>query len=264
MNQTALLEIDGAIATVTLNRPEVLNALNDRMVEALQDAVTRIGEDRAIRCVVVRGSGGGFMAGGDLRQFHHYLTTARETGEPFPINFDRAHDVIGRLRALPLPVLASVHGPVAGFGFSLMSACDLVIAAEDSFFTLAYCLIGTSPDGGSTFHLPRAVGIKRAMEIALLGDRFKAPEALAAGLINRIVATDDLAAETARLAARLAAGPTAALGRTKALVNASFSRELSDQLAAEAENFLACARGPDFFEGISAFLEKRKPEFRGQ
>ena len=264
MNQTALLEIDGAIATVTLNRPEVLNALNDRMVEALQDAVTRIGEDGAIRCVVVRGSGGGFMAGGDLRQFHHYLTTARETGEPFPINFDRAHDVIGRLRALPLPVLASVHGPVAGFGFSLMSACDLVIAAEDSFFTLAYCLIGTSPDGGSTFHLPRAVGIKRAMEIALLGDRFKAPEALAAGLINRIVATDDLAAETARLAARLAAGPTAALGRTKALVNASFSRELSDQLAAEAENFLACARGPDFFEGISAFLEKRKPEFRGQ
>lgn len=264
MNDTVLFERDGAVATIVLNRPQSLNALNDQMVEGLVACIREAGDNSAIRCVVIRGSGDAFMAGGDLKQFHSYLATQAETGDPFPINFGRIHAAIEQLRTMPKPVIASVHGPAAGFGVSLMTACDLVIAADNSIFTLAYCLIGTSPDGGSTYHLPRAVGMKRAMEIALLGDRFDAKTALDIGLINWAVAPGELAAETAKLAARLAAGPTHAYANTKLLLNRSLRSTLHDQLASEAEAFLDCTTTDDFKEGITAFLEKRKAQFTGE
>ena len=142
-----------------------------------------------------------------------------------------------------------------------MLACDMVLAAEDAFFTLAYCHLGTAPDGGSTYALPRTVGLKRAFEIALLGDRFDARTALDAGLINRVVAQTDLQAETDKLAERLASGPATAYAQTKALLNASLHRSLEDQLQAEKQAFADCAVTEDFAEGVAAFSEKRPPRF---
>lgn len=142
-------------------------------------------------------------------------------------------------------------------------ACDLAIASEDAYFTLAYCLIGTSPDGGGTFHLPRIVGLRKAMELALLGNRFDAAQAKDLGILNWVVPGDQLEAETTKLAGRLAKGPTQALGRTKTLLSRSLGNSLEQQLGLEAENFAACAASEDFAEGIGAFVNKRKAAFKG-
>ena len=165
---------------------------------------------------------------------------------------------------MPKPVVASVSGPAAGFGLSLTMACDLVIAADNAFFTLAYVNIGASPDGGSTFALPRILGSKKAAEIAFLGDRFDAATAKELGLVNWVVPVKDLKNETGKLAARLANGHTAVLGRTKSLLQQSLNTTLESQLQAEATNFAVSAGEPDFAEGISAFIAKRKPKFKGE
>jgi len=162
---------------------------------------------------------------------------------------------------MPKPALASVAGACAGFGVSLMAACDLALVASDATFSLAYCRIGISPDGGSTWTLPRIVGRRRAFELALLGDRFGAEEALAMGLANRVVAPQALAAETEALARRLAAGPARALARTKALLEASPGATLAEQLEAEAAAFLDGVTEGEFEEGVRAFVEKRAPRF---
>ncbi|MGH6991538.1 MAG: enoyl-CoA hydratase-related protein, partial [Stellaceae bacterium] len=161
-------------------------------------------------------------------------------------------------------VVASVQGAAAGFGLSLMMACDLVIAADSAFFTLAYINIGTSPDGSGTYFLPRVVGQKKAMEIALLGDRFDAATAKAMGLINFIVPAAELEAETMKLATRLATGPTRAIANTKRLINHSLERSLESQLQAEAMSFADCAASEDWLEGVKAFAEKRRPAFKGR
>ncbi len=267
MNDNAvLLNIDEAsgIATITLNRPQSLNALNHAMVAGFNEATAQAAKNDAVRAVVIEGAGSHFMAGGDIKYFHSILndpdSRRREILEEM---IGKVHESVINIRSMEKPVLASVHGAVAGFGLSLMNACDLAIAASDSYFTLAYCHIGASPDGGGTYGLPRLVGLKQAMEIALLGDRFDAEAALRLGLINRIVPVDELARSTIELAQRLAKGPTQALGRTKRLLNESLNRNLTEQLRAEQEAFVACAMSKDFAEGVSAFIEKRKPEFRG-
>ncbi len=264
--ETVLLSTDGAIATITLNRPDSLNALDRAMIDALHAHLIRVEQDPAIRCVVLRGAGDAFMAGGDIRMFAQALAEL-----PPPDRQARFEELIGRvhasivaLRRMDKPVIAAVQGAAAGFGVSLALACDLAIAADNAVFTLAYCHIGTSPDGGSTFHLPRAVGMKRAMEIALLGDRFPAEEAARIGLVNRVVAAAELDAATAQLAGRLAQGPTAAYGRTKRLLNASLDNTLAGQLAAESELFTASTMTEDFREGVTAFLEKRPAGFQGR
>ena len=162
------------------------------------------------------------------------------------------------------PVIAGVQGAVAGFGISLMLACDLVVATEAAVFTLAYSLIGTSPDGSSTYMLPRMVGLKRALEIALLADRFGSAEAREWGLVNWAVPAAELDDTIAKLATRLAVGPTHAYRNTKALLNASFDRSLEEQLDAEAASFADCAVSEDFAEGSAAFLDKRATLFKGR
>ena len=253
----------GGVSTITLNRPGALNALDRDLTLALRDAVFAAEQDQGVRCVVIRG-GEHFMAGGDLKWFHERVrsSSAAENRIQFEAFIGEVHALIISLRRMPKPVIASVSGAAAGFGLSLMMACDLAIAADNAYFTLAYSLIGASPDGGSTFALPRIVGAKKAMEIALLGERFDAAAAERLGLVNRVVPAASLEAETLKLAARLAAGPTAVYGRTKALLNGSLNASLESQLQREAEAFAQCAAEPDFAEGIRAFIEKRKPQWR--
>jgi 2-(1,2-epoxy-1,2-dihydrophenyl)acetyl-CoA isomerase len=264
MSDVVLVDRSGAIATVILNRPRVLNALDSEMLEAMQDAFSRLEADAAVRAVIVKGAGENFMAGGDIKFFHAGLALPpaerRRRTESF---VHKVHPTIAAIRRMHAPVIASVRGAAAGFGTSLVLATDLAIAAEDAFFTLAYSLIGTSPDGSGTYHLPRTVGMKKAMELALLADRFDAKTALEIGLVNRVVPVAELEAATMALAERLAAGPTHAYGNTKRLLNRALANTLESQLQAEAESFADCAATEDFAEGVRAFVEKRKPRFSG-
>jgi 2-(1,2-epoxy-1,2-dihydrophenyl)acetyl-CoA isomerase len=261
MNDTVLLDINGTIATVTLNRPAQLNALNDAMMHALRDVLGKVEADANIRVVILKGAGKAFMAGGDVAMFH---AKKDEVSELFHELGGIFHDSIKSLRRMGKPVLASVQGACAGGGLSVMLACDLAIAADTSQFTLAYARIGTSPDGGSTHFLPRIVGTRKAMELALLTEAFDAKKAVELGLVNWVVPEADLGAETRRIAERLASGPTRAHANAKALINATFDRPLEAQLDAEVKAFADCASGADFKEGVTAFVEKRKPQFRGE
>jgi 2-(1,2-epoxy-1,2-dihydrophenyl)acetyl-CoA isomerase len=258
-----LVSAQEGVTTLTLNRPRALNALNRELTLALREAVFAAEHDPQVRCLVIRG-GEHFMAGGDLKHFGELIAT--RSSEEIRVQFEgfihEVHALVLSLRRMPKPVVASVGGAAAGFGMSLMMACDLALAADNAYFTLAYSLIGATPDGGSTYALPRIVGQKKAMEIALLGDRFDAATAERLGLVNRVVPAASLEAETQKLAARLAAGPAAVYGRTKALVNRSLEHSLESQLQREAEAFAQSAAEPDFAEGLRAFLEKRKPRWR--
>ena len=257
-----LAETAGGVTTLTLNRPKALNALDRDLTVALREAVYGAEQSAAVRCLVIRG-GEHFMAGGDLRWFHQQIQgkSAAEKRAMFEGFIGEVHGIIISLRRMRKPVLASVSGAAAGFGMSLVLACDMALAADNAYFTLAYSLIGASPDGGSTFALPRVIGAKRAMEVALLGERFDAAAAERLGVVNRVVPAARLQEETALLAQRLAAGPTAVYGRTKALLNGSLGATLETQLQREAESFAQCAAEPNFAEGLSAFLEKRRARF---
>ena len=260
-----LVTREGGVATLTLNRPQALNALDRDLMVWRRDSLLVFAHDPSIRCVVLRG-GEHFMAGGDLKWFRSLVEgrSGAENRVQFEGLIHEVHTVILALRRMPKPVVASVRGAVAGFGMSLMMACDLALAADSSYFTLAYTLIGTSPDGGSTFALPRIVGQKKAMEIALLGERFDAATAERLVLVNLVGAADSLESETNKLAARLAAGPSAVYARTKTLLNGSLNASLESQLQREAEAFAQSASEPDFREGLAAFIEKRKPRSTGR
>lgn len=259
-----LLHIADGVATVTLNRVSVLNALDAPLAEGLCAAMARCEADSQVRAVILQGNGPAFMAGGDLKLFQTMLDEPPESRRAwFERMVHHVNTLVIQMRRMPKPILGSVHGSCAGFGISLMLACDLVLAAHDCVFTLAYSLIGTSPDGGATFHLPRVAGLKKAMEIALLGDRFTADQAESWGLINRVVAAEHRGAETQKLAHRLRHGPTQAYARTKILLNGGLATTLETQLQAEAESFAACATTHDFAEGIKAFLDKRNATFTG-
>jgi len=260
MADPVLLCKEGAVAIITLNRPEVLNALSMEMSEMLCDICWQVEADTSVRSVLVHGAGKGFQAGGDIASFHREMD---RIGEYAGRMIDTYHVAVKTLARMPKPVLGQLHGAVAGAGLSLAMNLDLAIAAEGTMFTLAYANLGTSPDGGSTFFLPRLVGRRRAMEIALLSDRFDAARALELGLINRVVPADTLADEGMALATKLANGPTQAYARTKELIGQSFENDLAQQLEAERINFVASSGTADFREGVDAFVNKRKPEFKG-
>lgn len=262
MSDVVLLDQSGGIATVTLNRPRSLNALDQALAESLTETLAGLEHAREVRVVVLRGAGRAFMAGGDVKHFHE---SARRGAQVIRGEVERLIPVVHRgiqtIQRMPQPVIASVAGAAAGFGMSLVLASDLALAAEGTRFTLAYANIGTSPDGSSTYTLPRLVGLKRAMEIALLADVFDAAEALRLGLVNRVVPEGALEAETRALAERLARGPAHAYARTKQLLRSSFANSLETQLQREQEAFADCSTTADFAEGAAAFVEKRKPKF---
>lgn len=260
MSEAVKLSVASGIATIALNRPHVMNAMDGEMMRQLRPVTEAVEKDSSVRAVVLRGEGAAFMAGGDVAVFHQHLAELPD----LIVTWGREmHAAFLALRRMGKPVLASVHGAVAGGGFSLMCAADLAIAAADTRFTLAYANIGASPDGGSTYFLPRLVGYKKTMEMIMLPDRFDAETARLHGLVNWVVPNEKLAAETMRIAQRLAAGPTRAYAEAKRLVNQSLD-PLDAQMEQELQAFSRCARGPDLKEGVSAFVEKRKPVFTGK
>ena len=263
MADLELTHQDG-ITTMIFNRPEARNALSIEMRSMLIDALRDAENDSSVRCVVLKGKGEHFLAGGDVKSMSEALEqSTEELKKYFELRIHNLHPIMYAMRRMPKPVIASVQGAAAGAGASIAFASDLIIASEDAFFIMAYCRIGTSPDGSATFQLPRTVGIKKAMEITLLGDRFTAQSAKEWGLVNFVVPTADLEEETDKLARRLANGPTYVYGRSKALLYRSMESQFESQLQAEAEAFADCASRADFREGVTAFVEKRKPTFTG-
>ena len=259
MSEVVKLSVASGIATIALNRPHVMNAMDGEMMRQLRPVTEAVEKDSSVRAVVLRGEGAAFMAGGDVAVFHQHLAELPE----LIVTWGREmHAAFLAMRRMGKPVLASVHGAVAGAGFSLMCAADLAIAAADTRFTLAYANIGASPDGGSTYFLPRLVGYKKTMEMIMLPDRFDAETARLHGLVNWVVPNEKLSAETMRIAQRLAAGPTRAYAQAKRLVNQSLD-PLDAQMEEELQAFSRCARSADLKEGVTAFVEKRKPVFKG-
>jgi 2-(1,2-epoxy-1,2-dihydrophenyl)acetyl-CoA isomerase len=257
-----LLTRDGTVATLTLNRPEQLNTLDFPLMDALIDAAGEVARDESLRVVVVRGAGKHFMAGGDLNTFAGELRKPpAQRNVDFQAMINRLHSAIEALHRMPHPVICGVQGAVAGFGLSLMNACDLVVAADNAYFASAYRNIALTADGGGSWALPRIVGMRRAMEIMLLAERFDAAQALAWGLVNRVVPVAELDTAVTALVRNLEQAPLLAVRNAKRLMRESLSHSLSEQLAAEAVSFGACAATPDFAEGIAAFLEKRPARF---
>lgn len=253
---------DGGVGRLTLNRPETLNAWNEQFADDMKDAL-KLAADESVRALLVRGAGKGFSSGADLKDVG--LTPA-EDGKPNILHelHENYHPVLRGVRDLPKPVVAAVHGPAVGIGLSLALACDLVLAAESSFMSLAFAGIGLMPDGGSTLFVPAAVGKARAFEMALLGERVSAQQALEWGLVNAVHPDDELFAEADALIERLAAGPTLSYAASKKALNASIYGHLESQFDLEADLQHALARTDDFVEGVMGFLQKRPPEFKGQ
>jgi 2-(1,2-epoxy-1,2-dihydrophenyl)acetyl-CoA isomerase len=252
------VEIDGAVATLTLDRPEALNALTVPMKLALRNALESLADDRAVRAVILTGAGRAFCAGQDLAE--------RDQPDAAPLDVElreRYNPIIRAIRSMGQPVIAAVNGVAAGAGASLAFACDLRICAEEARFVLAFGRIGLVPDSGATWFLPRLVGAAKAAELALAGDTLDAGEALRLGLVSRVVPGDQLLIEARALADRLAEAAPIALALTKAALQRSASQTLDEALDEEARVQGIAGASADHAEGLAAFKEKRPPRFTG-
>ncbi len=256
-----LYAVKDQVATITMNRPDRYNALNMTTVEALLNAVLACEEDREVRAVILTGADRAFCAGGDVKEFVEHM----EALPPYVKRLTMLlHGAISRMNRMPKPVIAAVNGVAAGAGMSLAIACDLTIATESARFTMAYSKIGATPDGSSTYFLPRLVGLRRALELTYTNRVLTAREAEAWGLVNRVVQDAEFQPTVRDLAATLAAGPTLALGRAKRLLLLSQHESLETQMENETELIALSCRTDDFREGATAFVEKRSPRFSGR
>lgn len=255
-----LFRVENRVAWVTLNRPEALNAFGIGMASQVVDAVDRVRTDPGIGCLVLAGAGRAFCGGGNVKEFKAHLE--KGTAPAFVHELATImHRAVSALVRMPKPTISAVQGFAAGGGVGFALACDLVIAAEGARFDMAYARIGASPDGGSTYLLTRALGIKRALELAFFGGAMDAQEALQRGLVNRVVPPAQLEAAAREWAERLARGPARSLATAKHLMYRSLNEDLESQMEAEANGIGDCAATADFAEGITAFLEKRPPIF---
>ena len=261
-HETVDVTREGSAARILLNRPEALNAWNGQFGEDLLDAVTTLGGDESVRAILITGAGRGFSSGADLKE----QRGSSDDGVPdLSARLKEIyHPIITGLREMPKPVVAAVNGPAVGIGCSLALACDLIVAAESAYFLLAFVNIGLVPDGGSTAFIPARIGYARAAEMAMLGERVSATQALDWGLINQVVPDDGLEGTAGALLERLANGPTRSYAGAKRLLNRRVYADLAGQLDAEAEAQKDQGRSKDFVEGVIAFAEKRPPAFTGE
>ncbi len=252
------------VMTITLNRPDSLNAFNEQMSIELGTALRAAARDEQIRCIVLTGAGRAFCSGQDLAEIKaHYDADAE------PLDFaahlrKKFNPIVSRLRSIEKPVIASVNGAAAGAGASFALACDLRICARSSYFLMAFVHVGLIPDSGATLTLLQHVGYARAAELCMLGEKLPADQALRWGLVNRVVDDEALAEETSKLAQRLASLPTRAIGLTKRALQHAWNVTLDDQLEYEAFLQDTAGKSADHREGVVAFLEKRKPQFEGK
>lgn len=261
--ETVIWDVEDGVGRITLNRPQTLNAWNTQFGLDLRDVVTKEAPDDSVRALLITGAGRGFSSGADLKDSGP--GEAADDGLPDVRKrlVELYHPILLGIRELPKPVIAAVNGPAVGIGASLAFACDLIVAAANSYFSLAFVNIGLMPDGGSTAFVPAAVGKARAFEMALLGERIPAPQALDWGLINRVVEPESLPKESLELAQRLARGPTRSFAGSKRALNQMLYGDLNAQLELEAEIQHALFRTKDVMEGVTAFVEKRDPSFTG-
>jgi 2-(1,2-epoxy-1,2-dihydrophenyl)acetyl-CoA isomerase len=246
----------GAVMTITLNRPDVLNAFNKAMHEGLAAALKEARSDE-VRAVVLTGAGRGFCVGQDLQEFRE---AAGDIGDRLRGQY---HRNVLAIRALEKPVIAAVNGAAAGAGLSFACVCDIRIAADSATFVPAFINVGLIPDSGGTFFVTRILGYARAFEWLTSGRRLSAAEAHGWGLVSEVVEADRLADRAAELAAELAGMPTRGIGMTKRLLDRAAAATLEEQLEREAQLQVAATQTEDFREGVAAFLEKRKPDFKG-
>jgi 2-(1,2-epoxy-1,2-dihydrophenyl)acetyl-CoA isomerase len=259
--QCLLVERRDAVATVTLNRPDAYNAFNRTMAHEIYGAVLELDEDPAVRCIVLTGSGRAFCAGGDVKDF---AAAGERVGALIKELTTFLHGAVSRLARSDKPVVTAVNGMVAGGGLGLALCGDLVLAAESARFTLAYSRIAATPDGGSTYLLPRLVGLRRAMELYFTNRVLTAQEALDWGLVTRVVPDAELGGAVEALARDLAQGPTRAFGRAKRLFHHATWESLETQMELEAQAIADCGRTEDFRHGVTAFAAKQTPTFRGR
>ncbi len=261
--ETILCEIRDAVCTITLNRPAVFNALNETLGQDMSAALDRCGEDQAVRAVVITGIGKAFCSGQDLKELRARYATGKI--DYLGGQLRRGYNpVILKMFKLEKPIVAAVNGVAAGAGCSLALAADLRVMAESASLIEVFVNVGLVPDCASTLTLPRLVGLSKALELCFTGDKVSAAEALRLGLANKVVTDEHLMEETHALAARLAAMPTRAIGLMKRLIHQSFDNTLEEQLEAEAAMQEIADQTEDHLEGLRAFAEKRKPQFRGQ
>ena len=260
-HETIDLTKDDSAARILLNRPEALNAWNEQFGRDLLDAVSTVAEDDSVRALMITGAGRGFSSGADLKE--QRSTTDDSVPDLSARLQDVYHPIITGLREMPKPVIAAVNGPAVGIGCSLALAADLIVAAESAYFLLAFVNIGLIPDGGSTAFLPARIGYARAAEMAMLGERVPADQALDWGLINRVVPDEELEGAGEALLQLLAQGPTTSYAGAKRLLNRRMYAGLAEQLDAEADAQREQGKTQDFIEGVLAFAEKRPPNFTG-
>jgi 2-(1,2-epoxy-1,2-dihydrophenyl)acetyl-CoA isomerase len=261
MGNTVLWEQEGPVGRITLNRPDSRNAWTAEFGEELRDVITGPAADASVRAVLIAGAGKGFSSGADLKAG---FEVHPDDGMPnVRKELELYHGAIVGVRRLPKPVVACVHGAAVGIGCSLALACDLVLAAESAFFGLAFVNIGLMPDGGSTLFVPTAAGKARAFQMAMLGERVPARQALEWGLVNFVHPDEHIQDEANVLVEKLANGPTRSYAGTKEALNRMLYPNMDDQLALEADLQHQLARSKDFVEGVGAFVEKREPAFTG-
>jgi 2-(1,2-epoxy-1,2-dihydrophenyl)acetyl-CoA isomerase len=262
MSQASILfEPKDGVARITLNRPDVLNSFDTAMSKRLQEVLAQVAGDRSLRAVYLTGAGRAFCAGQDLAE------AAPKAGPPLTDFAQHVRTVYNplvlALRRMPKPVVCGVNGVAAGAGASLAFACDLVVAAEEASFIQAFVKIGLVPDTGGSWFLPRLAGMAQAAALMMLGEKLTAPRAFELGMIYKVCPLPELEAQASGLAAYLAGQPTVALALIKQMLNASSTSTLEQQLEMEAEFQGRAAHTADYTEGVTAFLQKRKPAFTG-
>ncbi len=261
--ETVNVHVSGATATIELNRPAALNAWNAQLGADLLAALRDARDDDAVRALVITGAGRAFSSGADLKDISGGETTPEGRPDVYRTLTERYHPIMNAIREMPKPVVGAVNGPAVGIGCSLALCCDLIVAGESAYFLLAFVNIGLVPDGGSSLFLPSRIGMARATELAMLGERLGAAKALEWGLINRVVADEHLGEEASTLAARLAAGPTRSYAGSKRQLNNWLYSRMAEQLELEARIQQEMAGSDDFLEGAMAFVEKRQARFSG-